>query len=117
MDEGIKKRYRELQKRVKSDEFYTQIDLQWRVNRYTCSCGNKTDTRDMDAGVTPYTIPCEKCGGHSRSSFYRVASVNPTHEWYRPKLKELLKMNNVIEHVLKGGLVLMKIENHPTKTP
>lgn len=81
-----------------------------RVNCYTCEkCGHITKTIDIDKGVTPFMSSCEMCKGTATSSFYDDIAPNqePTIEWYRPTLKQTLKMRqnfNLLSHVLDGGL-------------
>ena len=110
----IEKRYRKLINDVKIDPFY-KVDLTNRVNCYKCvSCGHITKTRDIDAGVTPFMHQCEVCNVMAQSSFYNntVPEQQPTEEWYRPSLEECYKLNeNMVEHVLLGGLICRKITN------
>jgi len=111
----ITREYNDLLKKVETDEFY-QVDLSNRVNCYSCACGHVTKTKDIDAGVTPFMHQCEKCGGFARSSFYNdiAPHQSPTQEWFRPSLKEVLKMrkkeDGMLEHVLKGGLDVRPIK-------
>ena len=48
------------------------------------------------------------------SSFYRDIAPNqqPTFEWYRPTLEQVLQLkpDEMIEHILNGGLASRKIE-------
>lgn len=109
----IKKEYNDLLKRVATDDYY-KIDLANRVNCYVCSCGHITKTKDIDAGVTPFMFTCENCGQYARSTFYQdiAPNKNPTFEWYRPTLKQVLKMRNkpdMISHIFNGGLDYRKI--------
>jgi RNase P subunit RPR2 len=109
----IKKRYKKLLKDVETKDFY-KIDLTNRFNCYICTCGHITKTRDVDSGVTPFMHTCEKCGHIARSTFYRDIKPiqEPTQEWYRPTLKELLKEKNndgFLEHVFNGGLDVRQI--------
>ncbi len=109
----IERRYNKLLEDVKIKDYY-KIDLTNRVNCYICSCGHITKTKDVDAGVTPMFYNCEKCNGQARSSFYKDIAPNqqPTQEWYRPTLKQVLKMkthDGMIEHILNGGLDIRKI--------
>lgn len=113
----ITKAYNKLIDDVKTKEFYTEVDLTNRVNCYTCDCGHVTKTKDVDAGVTPFIFSCEKCNGEARSSFFNDIAQNqtPTIEWYRPTLKEVLKMrkkddDGMLDHVLQGGLEYRKIK-------
>ena len=85
-------------------------------NTYNCSCGHKTHTIDVDKGVTPFMHSCEKCGEFARSSMYQSSQdVKPTQEWYRPTLKQCLKMRKkehgdaILNHVLQGGLEMRVI--------
>jgi hypothetical protein len=93
-----------------------KIDLTNRVNCYTCTvCGHITKTRDIHKGIAPYLHSCEKCNGISHSSFYNdiAPKKNPTQEWFRPSLKEILKfyIKNpaMLEYILSGGLDNRKI--------
>jgi len=110
----VSKGYAELLKEVEENEYYN-IDLNSRVNCYTCSsCGHITKTKDIDPGVTPFMHKCEKCSGMSRSSFYNdiAPEKNPTQEWYRPTLKQCLKLRkneDLLDHILQGGLISRKI--------
>ena len=113
--EEIEKRYSELISDVKTNEFYTKIDLTNRVNCYTCTkCRRTTKTKDIDAGVTPFIIGCSHCGAEATSSMYHdnAPSLKPTQEWYRPELKELLdgsRSEAALDHVLSGGLELREV--------
>ncbi len=105
----VEKRYNKLLADVKKSDFYTSIDLNNRVNCYVCSCGHITKTKDIDSGVTPFIFTCEKCEREARSTFFKDIAYgqNPTFEWYRPTLKQVLKMRKNpawLDHVLKGGL-------------
>jgi len=88
------------------------------VNCYTCpTCGRITKTIDRDVGVTPFMFSCEtvNCEGMSTSSFYmdKAPDQEPTIEWYRPTLKQTLKMRKqpeLLNHVLQGGLDYRNIE-------
>lgn len=111
----IERRYNKLMNDVKTLDYY-KIDLSNRVNCYTCqSCGHITKTRDIDAGVTPFMFLCEKCNKTAYSSFFEDIAPNqePTIEWYRPDLKQIMKMrkkdNGILEHIFNGGLDYRKI--------
>lgn len=90
-----------------------------RENVYTCQkCHTMRVTVDRDAGVTPFMIGCDLCGGDMYSSFYpegpRPSHVPaPTHEWYRPVGEELEKIKSTDRsgwhHVEQGGLLLRPI--------
>ena len=81
-------------------------------------------TVDREPGVTPFTIQCPHCEAAGvkatrgfyrhptmQSSMYRVhQAVVPTYEWFRPDTLDGLS-KAMAEHVLKGGLVLRKIES------
>jgi len=89
-----------------------------KINVYTCqSCSHQLVTIDLEEGTTPFMVRCELCKGDAYSSFYKVPEgLIPTHEWYKPTLKELKKLYgnkpNVLagmkEHVKMGGLDLRK---------
>ena len=120
---SVTRRYNNLINDVATLDFY-KTDLTNRVNCYSCSDGHITKTKDVDAGVTPMMITCETCNKTAHSSFYRdIAPLQqPTVEWYRPSLKETLKMRkkpNSLEHVLSGGLIYrkVKVQTHSHETP
>jgi hypothetical protein len=110
----IERDYNKLMNDVKTSDYY-KIDLTNRVNCYTCqSCGHITKTKDIDAGVIPFMFMCEKCNGTAYSSFFKDIAPNqePTIEWYRPTLKQILKLRNkpdVLHHIFNGGLEYRKI--------
>ena len=109
----IEKKYNKLLHEVKTKDFYTSIDLTNRVNCYRCGCGHITKTKDVDAGVTPFMHRCEKCGATAYSTFYKdiAPDQQPTQEWYRPTLKQVLKMRKnprELHHILMGGLDVRK---------
>ena len=109
----ITRRYNKLLTEVETDDFQ-KIDLTNRVNCYVCKCGHITKTKDVDAGVTPAMHTCEKCNDFAHSTFYTdvAPSQKPTQEWYRPTLKQVLKMRKneeLLEHILKGGLDVRKV--------
>lgn len=109
----IEKKYKELMQDVATNDFY-KIDLSNRVNCYVCKCRHITKTKDIDSGVTPFIIKCERCNGYAESTMYRdiAPEQQPTMEWYRPSLEDVLKMTDqsgLLEHILKGGLECRKI--------
>lgn len=110
----IRKRYQELISKIKSGEYYGNIDLVNRVNCYVCpSCNHITKTKDIDKGTTPFMHFCERCGELARSTFYRdiLPVKQAVHAWYRPSLNETVKLKGAdLDHVLKGGLFCRKIE-------
>lgn len=116
----IERRYNQLIKDVSEKEFY-KIDLNNRVNCYTCqSCGKITKTKDIDAGVTPFMHSCAYCKSTAYSSFYRdiAPHLEPVEEWYRPTLKQCLEMkpdSGLLDHVLNGGLDVRKIDSSTNK--
>lgn len=112
----IEKQYEKLLQDVQTKDFY-KIDLTNRVNVYSCACGNRFKTIDIDAGVTPFYMRCDMCDSMATSSFYKDVAPNlaPSIEWYRPTLKQCLKMRSkeygdaMLEHVFNGGLEYRKI--------
>jgi hypothetical protein len=111
----VQRKYETLMNDVATKDYY-KIDLTNRVNCYKCKCGHITKTKDIDAGVTPMMFNCESCDGTAMSTFFTDVAPhqNPTIEWYRPTIDELLKMRNkpeLVDHVLQGGLCHRKIEN------
>lgn len=84
------------------------------VNVYDCSNGHSTTTKDVDKGTTPFVIGCRFCKELAQSRMYRTGQ-NPEviHvEFYRPSLKEALKLRknpNLLEHVLNGGLLKREV--------
>lgn len=112
----VEKDYQNLMRDVATKEFY-QIDLTNRRNTYVCDKNSHAIvTIDRHAGVTPMFILCPHCSGRAESKFYNggIPGVEPSHEWYRPTLKDCLKMRNknesLLDHVLNGGLVFREIE-------
>lgn len=110
----VQRQYEKLMEDVRTNEFYTKINMENRVNCYVCDCGKITKTKDVDPGVTPFLHKCE-CGKLARSTMYRdiKPSLQPTEEWYRPSLHECLKYRdrpNVLNHVFNGGLLERKCE-------
>lgn len=87
-----------------------------RVNCYTCpSCRHITKTIDVAHGVTPMFHACEQCKTMASSSFYKdiAPDQQPTQEWFRPTLKQCMKMRKnegLLEHILMGGLEVRKIK-------
>lgn len=116
----VSKRYDQLLKNVATKDFY-KIDLTNRVNCYKCThpkCGHITKTIDIAAGVTPTFFECEVCGCMTNSTMYKdiAPDQEPTFQWDRPTLAEVMKFRkkpNLLEHILKGGLVVRKIEPKP----
>lgn len=114
---NIEGAYSNLLKEVKTDDFYTKIDLTNRVNVYMCPNNHIMKTKDIDPGVTPFMIACNQCKEFSRSSFYRdvFPEIEPTMEWYRPSLEEfMLNQDNPFydrDHLLKGGLMLRYVDS------
>lgn len=102
-----------------------------RINVYVCEYGCHTVTVDVDKGVTPMLIPCQrrstperpiapsclgkdgKCSGQATSCGYPSGPMpehigKPTHEWYKPRgTKGLSKEEKW--HVKMGGLLLREI--------
>lgn len=112
----VERKYNKLMEDVKTNDFYTKIDLSNRVNCYVCTkCNLITKTIDVDAGVTPFMHTCEHCGEIAHSTFYKdiAPHLMPTQEWYRPTLDQCFKMRNkqgLLDHVLQGGLDVRKLE-------
>lgn len=110
----VERKYNKLLKDVATKDFY-KVDLSNRVNCYVCqTCKLITKTIDIDAGVTPFMHTCEHCGEVAYSTFYKDIApyIKPTQEWYRPTLKQCLKMRNkqgLLDHILQGGLDVRKI--------
>lgn len=87
-------------------------------NVYKCAhCGAETVTVDLDEGVTPFMIDCDKCGEMMTSSFYNVdQDLEPTHEWYMPGAEERIRLAASLagfallkSHVNRGGLILREM--------
>ena len=116
------KKYKQLIHDVQTKEFYTRLELESRINIYTCNKGHRILTKDINAGVTPMFIICPECKSTdfedlAKSSMYRVHPLysfgEPDLIWYRPSLEDVLKMNKKknfgeLEHVLNGGLLNRK---------
>lgn len=111
----VEKEYNNLLKDVATEYFYkTELP---KMNCYVCGCGHITKTINIDSGVTPFLFDCEKCGEKAKSTFFNdiAPRLKPKFEWYRPTLKQVLKMRKkpaMLEHVLKGGLDFRNLQNH-----
>jgi hypothetical protein len=86
-----------------------------RINTYTCqTCERKIVTVNVDEGTTPMMLGCRapgRCAGTMVSAGYRCdQSLTPTHEWYRPTLKNARRKGpEMLDHVKQGGLALRAI--------
>ena len=99
------------------------------VDVYICQeCGAHILTRYKDFGVTPFIMNCKNCGTgyaeHVQTISEEVAKrlcdrgecyKGKVFEWVRPSFEWLNKQRKkdrlgVIEHVLKGGLVLESVD-------
>lgn len=87
-----------------------------RENCYLCPhCGHVTKTVDINSGISPFMMACEKCNQYARSSFYEdlAPEQGPTWEWYRPELHEFLYRYKTSpqtrEHILQGGLMVRPV--------
>lgn len=85
------------------------------LNAYTCtSCSGRITTINADAGTTPMFLNCRAkrgCPGTMQSHGYRVdQSAKPSHEWYRPTLREAKRYGaGMVDHVARGGLDLRPV--------
>lgn len=99
-------------------------ELAGKKNVYTCEgCGESIVTVNLEEGVTPFMVGCRINGcseqlppGRAiapamKSHFYRVdQTLEPTHEWYRPRGSALSKLSATAqEHVANGGLLLREV--------
>lgn len=112
----VERRYTKLMNDVATNDYY-KVDLTNRINTYRCGFGHLTVTIDRDAGVTPMFLNCKHCGGQASSAGYRPKDKEhlvPTYEWFRPSLKECMKMRGksegLLDHILMGGLELRAIK-------
>ena len=109
----VERQYNKLMQDVATSDYYKH-DPSAVINNYVCSsCEHITKTKNIDAGVIPMMFNCEKCGRQARSTFFKDWRPGQEHtiEWYRPTLKQVLKMRNKpweLEHILKGGLAYRK---------
>lgn len=77
-------------------------------------CGAFMVTVDREPGVTPFMTSCPACKASATSNMYRVPQHWPAdHEWYRPDQLDADMTPWTVEHLLKGGLILRKIEPAP----
>lgn len=110
----IKEEYDNLLERVKTKDYFTRIDLTNRINCYQCDyCGHITKTRDVDPGTIPFYHECEKCKELAKSTLFKdvIPDHEPTQEWYRPDIDELMQLaesgqNHLVEHILMSGLLV-----------
>jgi hypothetical protein len=86
-----------------------------RTNCYSCKdCEHFTKTIEIDHGIVPFTIPCEKCKGDAINCYYYDLAQDqaPTLEWYRPTIEQTFKRRkdkDWLYHVLMGGLDSRKV--------
>lgn len=85
--------------------------MKGKVNIYQCElCRGIIVTKDVDEGVTPFSIDCratEGCRGLMTSLMYRVAQqTTVTHVWYKPAVLDDLAPH-AREHVERGGLIIV----------
>ena len=88
------------------------MEAKGKINIYKCTSGHNNITINRDEGVTPMIISCREknCGKQAMSCFYNVRQdLKPTLEWYRPPASKKLNRYEA-EHVLRGGLLLRKIQ-------
>lgn len=90
--------------------------IEGRINCYKCPDNHITRTKEIHLGITPFTHDCDICGKIAVSSLHVDISPNTdiAGEWYRPQLKQLIKLRrfgNIVDHVLSGGLLYRKIDN------
>lgn len=85
-----------------------------KVNCYVCNdCGKVTKTFNVDDGVTPMYLTCEHCGALAVSTMFNdiAPEQEPTQEWYRPTLSQVMKMEKgVKDNILLGGLLVRPIK-------
>lgn len=102
----IKRKLHECKTHYKNEEW------EGKVNCYLCiECGKTTKTVHVDGGTIPAIFACNHCGGIARSTLYEDTAPDEEAviEWYRPDVKELLKMRRKrmekdLNHILNGGL-------------
>lgn len=79
-----------------------------RYNRWSCACGYSILTVEHVDGVTPFLVPCGRCGGVAKSHFYKVTvgpNEKPDGEWRMPTADEYRKLNaECRDHCDRGGL-------------
>ena len=89
--------------------------MKGRLNQYTCNdCGGTITTVDVDEGVTPMFLGCQvapTCLGRMASHMYQVQGTpEPTHEWFRPSLKNARRQGpDMFDHVKRGGLDIRSV--------
>lgn len=118
----VERQYNKLMRDVATDDYYIKVNAESRVNCYICTskdCQHITKTKKLDPGVIPMMFDCEKCGCRAMSTYFKDYAPNqePTIEWYRPTLIQVLKMRKrpmELEHILKGGLAYRQILDTPS---
>lgn len=107
----IIRKYNALLNRIDTMQIY---DGRGTVDRYECQkCGWAIHTTYKDKGVTPFCMPCPRCGGMMQHTKTFDKSGVPASitvlNWYRPTLRQLRKLSEFqLQHVLNGGLILEK---------
>lgn len=84
-----------------------------KINVYQCQeCGGKIVTKELDAGVTPFSMSCralDGCPGLMTSSF-KMCPQDLAHGWVWFKPLSVHGLDQwTREHVEKGGLVLERV--------
>ena len=111
----VKRKYDKLMHDVRTSDYY-KGSADHKINCYRCDLGHITKTISNDVGVIPMYLDCETCARTATSTFYKdiAPGQEPTVEWYRPELKEMMGMRSkneaLLDHVLMGGLVKREIE-------
>ena len=90
------------------------------INIYVCEeCGKAVSTINLATGVTPVYTSCIACDDgmmvsmqyNLRDTLHKAKckSLRVTHAWYRPTPGRV--MDDEIEHVLKGGLLMDMLDS------
>ena len=113
-----------------------------RINVYICKrCGNRIVTEDVDEGVTPFKINCDKCKEFEATSCFYTCPQDliPKYEWFKPandeEIKKQLKwelktfhknapsklveicFEQTKEHLEKGGLLMRPVKEKKDGIP
>lgn len=89
------------------------------VNIYICTeCKHKHVTINLNTGTTPFGIICRVCEcPNAYSQFYNLPSgkIICHYVWYRPsKIQFYCQDECTQDHILRGGLILGRIEDNIT---
>lgn len=88
-------------------------DFKPTIQLFECRfCKSVLNVKKDLPGITPEVLKCSKCS--QMMQVQEQAGESPTHEWGIPNLDATWKLRKkapgLLEHILKGGLLIYQIE-------